>query len=351
MGRPPIPLPFGSSRRPRGRGRPRTRPGALWPSPDTSTSAVGLAGCRRVAELDRRAGEAFNRSLRRLCPRRGAQHPLRRREPVRAGEHRDRRDRAPTAHAPRHFDVGDRIPQCVGGLHDQRVRERGVHWPGLVIATHTRQHAPAAGQGRCSERDLERPTVAAFDRARLQLLGACGAAKGPGRAGETIRVGRHSLGLYRASATRNDEGDLMGRHRLIVAIEHTDDHRLAQRRPRGSDLLIPVHDPERGGLTRVGKIDVTAGRVERGEGDSHRQGEGAAIRLGHVCSGSVVDAGPARAGVGPGGRKQVTCRKASPPGGLNALSHCDFHHHRGGGVVAPQRPDDRTTRTAPGPGN
>ena len=141
------------------------------------------------------------------------------------------------------------------------------------------------------------------------------------------------------------------RHRLIVAIEHTDDHRLAQRRPRGSDLLIPVHDPERGGLTRVGKIDVTAGRVERGEGDSHRQGDGAAIRLGHVCSGSGVEAGPARAGVGPGGRKQVTCRKASPPGGLNALSHCDFHHHRGGGVVAPQRPDDRTTRTAPGPGN
>ena len=44
MGRPPIPLPFGSSRRTT-RSRATSNPaGALWPSPDTSTSAVGLAG-------------------------------------------------------------------------------------------------------------------------------------------------------------------------------------------------------------------------------------------------------------------------------------------------------------------
>jgi len=90
------------------------------------------------------------------------------------------------------------------------------------------------------------------------------------------------------------------------------------------DLLVAIHDPERGGFTLVRKVDVAARRGERGEGDSQRKGEGAAIRLGHVCSGPVVDAGPARAGVGPGGRKQVTCRKASPPRGPNALSHCDF---------------------------
>ena len=66
---------------------------------------------------------------------------------------------------------------------------------------------PLPARAVAVNRDLERPTVAALRRARPQLLGAgAGPPRVQRRAGKTIRVGRHGLGLDRASAAGNDEG-------------------------------------------------------------------------------------------------------------------------------------------------